>query len=101
YVGPYMTGKLENMGKTAVLELSNTTIVVTENRIPPFDINHVRSVGIIPEEYKVIVVKTAVAWKTSFGNIAKGEVYLDMPGCSCNIFHFTYKNVKRPIFPIN
>lgn len=101
HVGDYMTGREEYMGKSAVLELDHMTILITEKRVPPFDIGHVRSVGIRPDSYKVIVVKSAVAWRTSFGDIAKGEIFLDTPGCcSANLHHFTYRNVKRPIYPL-
>src|SRR5699024_9183688 len=67
HIGSYMTGKETKMGKSAVVEYKNVTIVITENRVPPFDINHIYSVGIRPEDYKVIVVKSAVAWKAAFG----------------------------------
>ncbi|WP_010268994.1 M81 family metallopeptidase [Paenibacillus senegalensis] len=99
--GSYMTGKEEYMGKTAVLELEHMTILITEKRVPPFDVGHVRSAGIRPETYKVIVAKSAVAWRTSFGDIAKGEIFIDTPGCcSANLSHFQYKKIKRPIYPL-
>lgn len=102
YKGPYMAGREGDMGRTAVVETDNMTIVITEHRIPPFDINHIKSIGIDPEVYKIIVVKAAVAWKTSFGDISKGEVYLDTPGCcSANLQHFNYKHIKRPIYPLD
>lgn len=100
--GAYMTGKEEHMGKTAVMELDHVTIIVTQDRVPPFDIGHVRSVGIKPQDYKVIVVKSAVAWKTAFGDIAKHEIYIDTPGCcSANLHHFSYEHVNRPIVPLD
>ncbi|WP_368652234.1 M81 family metallopeptidase [Ornithinibacillus sp. 4-3] len=100
--GPYMAGKEGDMGRTAVVDANNMTIVITENRIPPFDINHVKSIGIDPEAYQIIVVKAAIAWKTSFGDISKGEVYLDTPGCcSANLQYFNYNNIKRPIYPLD
>ncbi|SEQ45646.1 Microcystin degradation protein MlrC, contains DUF1485 domain [Virgibacillus subterraneus] len=100
--GPYMTGKEGNMGKTAVIESAYLTVVVTELRVPPFDVAHVHSVGIKPIDYKIIVVKSAVAWKTSFGAVARHEINVDTPGCcSANLNHFAYKHVNRPVYPLD
>jgi microcystin degradation protein MlrC len=97
-----MTGQWANMGKTAVVEAGSVTIILTENRTAPWDIGHVVSVGFNPKDYKIIVVKSAVAWKTAFGSIAKQEIYLDTPGsCSANLHHFTYKKLHRPIYPLD
>ncbi|GIP31231.1 M81 family metallopeptidase [Paenibacillus sp. J2TS4] len=91
-VGPFATGRWSNMGRTVVVEAGSLTVMITENRVPPYDIGHVLSVGIDPERYKIIVVKSAVAWKTSFGSIAKKEIQVDTPGCcSFNLEQFTYK----------
>lgn len=98
--GPYMTGMKASMGVTAVIELTDleSTIVLTEKRVAPWDVNHVRSVGIDPEMYNVIVVKASVAWRTAFGDIVKDAFELDTPGaCSSNLSHFDYKNLPANI----
>jgi microcystin degradation protein MlrC len=102
FVGAYMTGRLAEMGKTAVVEAGQVTIILTENRSAPYDIGQVQSVGLDPYDYKMIVVKSAVAWRTAFGSIAKQEFYLDTPGaCSSNLNHFTYEKLNRPIYPLD
>lgn len=102
HVGSYMTGKWADMGDTAVVEAGRLTLILTEKRSAPWDIGHVLSIGIDPEEFKIIVVKSAVAWKTAFGAFAKKEIYLDTPGCcSSNLNHFNYEKLKRPIYPFD
>lgn len=102
HVGAFMTGTLANMGKTAVVEVGSVTIILTENRSAPYDIGHVHSAGIRPEDFKIIVVKSAVAWRTAFGSIAKQEIFLNTPGaCSAHLHHFTYKNLKSPRYPFD
>ena len=102
HIGPYMTGQLTDMGKTAVVEAGKLTVILTEKRSAPWDLGHVLSVGLRPEEYKIIVVKSAVAWKTAFGKFAKNQFYLDTPGCcSANLGYFSYKHLKRPIYPFD
>lgn len=102
YVGPYMTGKLVNMGRTAVVETDHVTLVLTEKRTPPFDIGHIRSVGLDPTQFHIVVVKAAVAWRTAFGDIAKHVIHVDTPGCtSANLAHFQYRHLNRPVFPLD
>lgn len=94
--GPYQKGMWSFMGKSAVIELDDrqSVILLTEERVAPWDINHVRSVGIDPEEFDLIIVKAAVAWRTAFGEIARHAVEIDTPGCcSSNLSHFTYRNL--------
>lgn len=100
--GLYMTGQQMNMGITAVVEVGHLTIVLTENRSAPYDIGLVHSVGINPQDFKIIVVKSAVAWRTAFGSIAKQKIFLDTPGaCSANLDYFTYKKLNRPRYPLD
>lgn len=102
HIGSYMTGQLADMGKTAVIEAGLLTVILTEKRTAPWDPGHVRSVGLRAEDYHVIVVKSAVAWKTAFSSISKAVLPVDTPGCcSSNLSHFQYKQLKRPIFPLD
>ncbi|WP_409341141.1 M81 family metallopeptidase [Paenibacillus sp. MBLB4367] len=102
HVGRYMTGQWAEMGLTAVVETGNVTVVLTEKRVAPWDAGHVQSIGITPADYQMIVVKSAVAWKTAFGDIAKAELYVDSPGCcSFSLQHFTYEHVNRPLYPLD
>lgn len=102
HIGSYMTGQWADMGKTAVIEAGLLTVIITEKRTAPWDPGHVRSVGLQAEDFHVIVVKSAVAWKTAFGSICKAVLPVDTPGCcSSNLSHFLYKHIKRPIFPLD
>lgn len=95
--GPYMAGMKAEMGLTAVIELNHgAVLILTEKRNAPWDINHVRSVGIQPEEFEMIVVKAAVAWRSAFGELAKLAIELDTPGCcSSNLAHFQYQRLPE------
>ncbi|MFS0821547.1 M81 family metallopeptidase [Bacillus sp. 1P02SD] len=98
--GPYMTGMLANMGKTAVIEIEDnkSSIILTEKRVAPWDINHLKSVEVDPIDFKIIVVKAAVAWRSAFGDIAKYAIELDTPGSSSsNLNYFEYKNIPESL----
>lgn len=50
----------------------------------------------------IIVVKSALAWQAAYGDIAKRVMYVDTPGiCTANLHTLPYKNVRRPIFPLD
>lgn len=102
HIGAYMTGQYARMGLTAVVECGNTTVVLTERRVAPWDPGHVRFVGLIPEQFHMIVVKAAIAWRTAFGDLAKAKIEVDTPGCcTANLHRFTYNALKRPIYPLD
>lgn len=100
--GPFLTGKLARMGRTAVIVAGNLTLVLTEERVAPWDPGHVLSLGLQPHSFHLIVVKSAVAWKTAFGSIATEVIEVDTPGCcSFNLHSFEYRKLKRPIYPLD
>lgn len=102
HIGAYMNGQYARMGLTAVVDCGNVTIVLTEERVPPWDPGHVRFLGLFPEHFHIIVVKSALAWKTAFGDVAKLEIDVDTPGCcSANLHRFRYEALKRPIYPLD
>jgi microcystin degradation protein MlrC len=102
HIGPYMTGQWADMGKTAVIDAGNLTVIITEKRTAPWDPGHVTSVGLRPEDFHAIVVKSAIAWKTAFGLICKKIVPVDTPGCCGeNLLHFRYVHLTRPIYPLD
>ena len=93
HVGPYMTGQWAYMGKTAVVESNLMTVILTEERVPPWDVGHLLTLGLDPADYHIIVAKSAIAWRTAFGSIAKRSIDVDTPGCcSADLSHFNYRN---------
>lgn len=99
--GPYQQGMKAYMGESAVIELAHdeqSVVLLTSERVAPWDVNHVRSAGIDPADFDFIVVKASVAWRTAFGDIAKQAIEVDTPGsCSSNLGHFAYRNLPGDI----
>lgn len=98
--GPHKTGLKSSMGKTAVISLDdceNSVVVLTEKRVSPRDINQYRSLGLEVEQFKIIVVKAAIAWKTAFETVnIEDAIEIDTPGCcSSNLNHFSYINIPK------
>lgn len=100
--GSYMTGMRVNMGRTVVLDCDGVDVVLMERKTMPFDAEQLRSLGIEPAGKKIIVVKSAIAWQAAYGDIAKQTYYVDTPGiCTANLKTLPYRNVRRPIFPLD
>jgi len=96
------TGEEVRMGKTAVIDINGITLILTAQRAPAFDLETLYSLGLNPEKLKYIVVKGAVQWRISYGAIAGGWVEVDAQGVtSSDLRRFDFKNVRRPIFPLD
>lgn len=95
-------GHTIQMGRTAWLRSGGVNIILTERKTPPFDLAQLRGVGIIPERQKMIVVKSAVAYRAAYLPIAAGVIEMDTAGlCTANLSRFPYRHLRRPIFPLD
>ena len=99
--GSYMTGFVTRMGLTAVIEANGNQVVLTSLRTMPFDAEQLRCVGIEPAAQKIIVVKSAIAWRSAYGDVARKVIFLDTPGvCASNLAHFTFTQRPNPVYPL-
>ena len=73
-------GVLVNMGPCAVVETAGNLLILSSERCQVLDAEGFRSCGIIPEEQKILVVKSAVHYRQSFGKFAGALVDLALPG---------------------
>lgn len=97
-------GRRQNdQGPTAVIKLDGGTIVLLNSlQTPPFSLGQLTSVGIDPKAAKMIVVKAAVAYKAAYAPVAASIIEVDTPGVTAvNPSRFTYKNIPRPMFPLD
>lgn len=100
--GHMRDGIVEDMGRTVVLDVTGVDVVLTSMKMPPWNLEQLRSVGITPENKKIIVVKSAVAFRAAYEPIAKEIIEVDSPGLSSvNLRQFEYRHIRRPIFPLD
>ena len=100
--GPMSRGIKSGMGMTVVLIVGGIEIILTEERTQPFDAEVLRSVGIEPTDRKIIVLKSAVHFRADYTPIAHEILDVDTPGIhSPNLLNYSYKNVRRPIYPLD
>ena len=96
-------GRYQDQGVTAVVEIEGKSLIVlTSKRQVPFSLHQLFSLGIDPRQMKHIVVKAAIAYRAAYEPIAGKIIEVDTPGLTAvNPLHFTYQNVRRPIFPLD
>jgi microcystin degradation protein MlrC len=99
--GTYMTGQQVDLGRCAVVAVEGVELVLTSRRAMPFDPDHLPAVGIDPAERRVLVAKSAIAWRAAFGAVARGVVYVDGPGiCTCSLGRLPFTSRPRPAWPL-
>lgn len=102
YKGAYMTNRRVTAGTAAVLDADGVKIVLRERKVMPFDAEELRVLGIEPRECRIIVVKSALAWKTAYGDIARTVIDCDTPGaCTARLETLPYRRLRRPIAPLD
>ncbi len=84
-----------NHGKTAITEVLGNTVIITSIPRQPWDIEIFRSHGIAIEEKKILVVKSTIHYRASYGEIAREMIGVSLPGYSVPVPEdFEYKNWK-------
>jgi microcystin degradation protein MlrC len=95
-------GNTIQMGRTVWLRVRGVNILLTERKVPPFDLAQLRGIGIIPEEQRMIVVKSAVAYRAAYLPIASKVIEMDTAGlCTPNLSRFPYQHLRKPIYPLD
>ncbi len=100
--GPMFRGLEGRLGPTAVLDVNDLKIILISLRWQTLDPEMLRFVGIDPAAEKILVVKSSVHYRAAFEPLAHTIIEVDAPGLSSsNLGRFTFKHVRRPIFPLD
>ena len=95
-------GRTVEMGRCARLRCGGITLLLTERKTPPGDLEQLRSLGIDPQAQKIIVVKSTIAFRGAYEAIAADIIEVDTPGlCSTRLRTFPYRKLRRPLFPLD
>lgn len=101
-VGPMRDGVLEDQGRTAVVDTGGVLVVLTERRMPMWNLEQLRSLGIEPTRLRIVVVKAAIAYRAAYAPIAANIIEVDTPGLTAaDVRRFAYQRLQRPIFPLD
>lgn len=97
-----MVGVRVDMGPCAVVRHGGITLLLTSRKTPPFDLGQLRSQGLEPTDFDLVVVKAAVAHRRAYGPIAQATYALATPGpCPSDLTSLPYHRLARPVFPFD
>ena len=102
--GPIFTGAIAKMGPTAVLDTGSAQIVITTERIEPYDLGTLTSCGISLEDKSFVLLKSRIYCRPVFVPISKGLVECDSDEggpTSSNYARFDFKHIRSPIYPFS
>ena len=100
--GPQFTGMTMFMGNTVLFETDEAEIVITERLQEPWDLGVFTSVGLDPTKKRYLILKSRMYFKPVFGTMATEIIYCNGSGVTSSDWKlFDYKNVRRPIYPLD
>jgi microcystin degradation protein MlrC len=100
--GPILGGLHRSYGPTAVIRVDGIEILIVTIAQQILDLQQFKSFGIEPESKRVIAVKSMQHFRAAFEPIA-GQVIVCDSGALCTLHYerLPYRNVPRPIFPLD
>jgi len=100
--GPMDTGRIADMGLTAVLDTGFMEIVVCSKHCEPYDLGIFTSVGIQPAEKRYLLLKSRIHYRAAFADLARATFTLDGDGVTTSDNSLlTYRYVRRPVYPLD
>jgi microcystin degradation protein MlrC len=101
-IGPMRDGVVDDQGRTAVIDTGGVLVVLTERRMPMWNLQQLRAIGIEPTRLGIIVVKAAIAYRAAYVPIAQRIIEVDTPGlAAADVRTFSYKRLRRPMYPLD
>jgi microcystin degradation protein MlrC len=98
-------GRYNDMGPTTVIEVEGSTpdlqnlLLLTRRPTSPNSIHQLVSNGVYPEREHILVAKGVTAPRAAYEPISARIIEVNTPGATdVNPRHFTYQNVRRPLF---
>jgi microcystin degradation protein MlrC len=97
--------RYRDQGLSAVLEIPgpvpdlSSYVILTSRREPPFSLQQIISLGIVPQRFRILVVKAAIAYRAAYEPIAGEIIEVDTPGLTAvNPARFTFEHVRQGLW---
>jgi microcystin degradation protein MlrC len=100
--GPMVGGLRLSFGPSAVVRVDGIDILVTTEPAQMLDLQQFRAFGIDPAAKTVVGLKSMQHFRAAFEPIASKVIVCDSGAlCTLQLDKLPYKNVPRPIFPLD
>jgi microcystin degradation protein MlrC len=93
---------IQDVGKTAVLQIGNIDLVVYTRMKNSSDLQAYRAFGIEPSRYRLVMVKSATQYKVAYSAFTTLFYPTDTPGSStANLCSLPFDKLPRPFYPLD
>jgi microcystin degradation protein MlrC len=102
--GPIFHGSILNMGPSVLFETDQAQIVISSERVEPYDLAVMTSLGINLSSKSYVLLKSRMYCRPVFFPLSKGYVECDSDQggpTSSNYDWFDIKHIRRPIYPLD
>jgi microcystin degradation protein MlrC len=100
--GPMIHGLGGSFGPSAVLRVGGIEVLVVTIARQILDLQQFKSFGIDPQSKRVVALKSMQHFRAAFGPIAGRVIVCDSGAlCTPRYDRLPYRNVPRPIFPLD
>ena len=102
--GPIFNGSILNMGPSVLFKTQEAEIVISSERVEPYDIAVMTDLGIDLTSKSYVLLKSRMYCRPVFFPLSKGFVECDSDQggpTSSNYDWFDIKHIRRPIFPLD
>ncbi|MFB0690331.1 M81 family metallopeptidase [Agrobacterium pusense] len=99
---PAGEGTIENVGRTARLQIDGVDVIVVSKRYQPFDPEIFVLHGIDVRRLSILGLKSTNHWRAGFQGVLKSDFLADSPGLMTqDLSRFAHERVSRPIWPLD
>lgn len=100
--GRSWTGSPVDLGTTALVDVGDLTIVLSDHGLYSIDPDLFRQLGVDPGRYRIVQARSEVAWEAAYEGLARGSVRMRSPGATTSDFELLpWSRVQRPLFPLD
>ncbi len=100
--GPMFAGMTKSFGPTAVFRTGGVDVLVVSNLMQIIDVQQFLAHGIDPRSKRAVALKSMQHFRAAFEPIAERVIVCDSGGLATpDLARFTYRNVRRPIYPLD
>lgn len=101
YLGE-LPARPQDIGRTAVLEVGDIRILLSEYPAATIDAEAYHSAGLDPRQYKIVQVKSPGGFRAIYGPFAAGIFELDALGPSdSDLTRLPFRRIRRPLWPFD
>lgn len=101
-IGPMLHGMRFDVGPAVGLQIAGIDVAVVSGFMQSFDNGQMKIMGFDPNDYRIVVLKSAVHFRAYWTDVASAIVDADPPGIATNnLSDFKYTRKRAKVYPLD